>query len=220
VDTEKTRRLWAAFSPRKRLGVDGEQLTQLLRVTSDAAAVSEELASQSARVISSLSEELSKFTEELERWQRERLLPLIEAFASHRNKKGPPPKLPAIDADDPLVLRLLRAKGLDPAMKQTIITQAARWEHHESTSALRKRGLWPALIEELSGDTFWQRYSITSYRATYGEAELEALAAFYESPAGQKFNTIMARWNEANQSFLAGDVCKAKFTEWIELLAS
>ena len=163
-----------------------------------------------------LSAELAEFNDNLERWQTERVLPLIEGYQAHLRQQAPPPILPTIEADDPLVIRLVKAKGLDPDMKQTITAHLKSWEQQGSTALIRERGLWPAMTQQLLDDPFWRRTLLVSYRATWTEAELHELVSFYESPSGQQLNTIMSKWNESNQGFMGGEAFQAKFSEWLQ----
>lgn len=56
-----------------------------------------------------LAAEMAGFNDALDRWHRERVVPLIEGYRAHLEHQAPRPVLPVIEAEDPLVVRLLRA---------------------------------------------------------------------------------------------------------------
>lgn len=153
------------------------------------------------------------------RWEAERLGPYLAACLESLTAGAPLPALPALGTADPPAERLLAASGRQATPRAWLTSLLDRLAQDEATAALRERETWPAVREQLlEHDGYWRARAVEAFRGSRTEEELQRLAAFYESPAGEGFKALPSQWTASFEPTMKSEVFVKAFLGWVEKL--
>jgi hypothetical protein len=153
------------------------------------------------------------------RWETERLGPYLTACLESLAAGAPLPTLPAFGAADPPAERLLAASGRQATPRAWLTSLLDRLAQDEATAPLREREAWPAVRAHLAEhDGYWRARAVEAFRGSRTDGELHQLAAFYESPAGERFKALPSQWTASFEPAMKSEAFVKAFLGWVEKL--